>query len=212
MIKKYKIKKFRRINQGFTRQNFLKKISGGYTIVETMIAVSLFIVVITIGMGSLLNAHLVRGKSQSMRSIMDNLSFVMEDMSKNLRIGHDYHCIDDGIRTATVPHSCPSGGGGISFKSFLGGQWVQWVYYISNDGKIFKSVDGAESFVQLTPDEVFIDSISSFSILGAEPPELPPGDNQEPFVTIKLVGTITYENVVSPFSLQTSISQRMIDI
>lgn len=192
---------------GFTRQNFLNKISGGYTIIETMIAVSLFIVVVTIGMGSLLNAHLLRGKSQNMRSIIDNLSFVMEDMSKNLRIGRDYHCVDDGILTVTTPHSCPLGGGGISFKSFLGGQWV---YYISNDGKIFRSVNGAASFVQLTPDEIVIDPVSSFLVLGAEPP---PGDSQEPFVTIKLVGKIIYKkNIVSPFSLQTSMSQRIIDI
>lgn len=180
--------------------------SGGYTIIETMVAASLFIVVVTIGMGALLNANLLSNKSKNMRSIIDNLSFVMEDMSKNLRIGKDYHCIDDGILTATTPYSCPLGGGGISFKSFLGGQWV---YYISNNGKIFKSVNGATSFIQLTPDDIVIDPVSSFSIVGAEPP---PGDNQEPFVTIKLVGKITYKNVVSPFSLQTSMSQRMIDI
>ena len=62
--------------------------------------------------------------------------------------------------------------------------------------------------MQLTPDEVVINSISSFSVLGAEPP---PGDSQEPFVTIRLVGKITTQNVTTPFSLQTSVSQRLID-
>ena len=86
----------------------------------------------------------------------------------------------------------------------------QWAYYISNDGKIFKSVDGINTFFQLTPEEVVIDPVSSFSVLGAEPA---PGDQQQPFITIKLVGTITLkEGVVTPFSLQTSVSQRLVDI
>ncbi len=178
----------------------------GYTIIETMIAVSLFVIIIVAGMGALLNANLLHQKSQSMRSILDSVSFVMEDMSKNLRVGYNYHCIDDGVLTSTTPHSCGTGGG-ISFKSSLGGQWV---YYISNTGKIFKSVDGAVSFFQMTPDEIVIDPASFFKVAGAEPPST--GDKLQPFVTIKLIGTITIKNVVTPFSLQTSVSQRTIDI
>ena len=70
-------------------------------------------------------------------------------------------------------------------------------------------MDGATSFVQLVPDEVEIDPLSYFSVSGAEPP---PGDSRQPFVTIRLIGEITFKNVVTPFSLQTSISQRLIDI
>jgi prepilin-type N-terminal cleavage/methylation domain-containing protein len=184
---------------------FIQKRKSGYTIIETMIAISLFLIIVTIGMGSLLNAGLLHKKSQNMRSVLDNLSFIMEDMSRNLRTGYNYHCIDDGDSTATIPHSCINGGG-ISFQSSLGGQWV---YYISNDGKIFKSVDGGITFVQLTPDEIVIDPVSYFKVEGAEPP---PGDNRQPFVTIELVGSIIYRGVVSPFSLQTSVSQRKLDI
>ena len=36
-----------------------------------------------VGMDSLLNANLVHRKSEDMRSIMDSLSFIMEDMSRN---------------------------------------------------------------------------------------------------------------------------------
>ena len=196
---------FKKINKG--RQVLSK--AKGYTIIETMIAVSLFVIIIMAGMGALLNANLLHQKSQSMRSIMDNLSFIMEDMGRNLRTGSNYHCIDDSVISGSSllnPHSCGSGGG-ISFKSNLDGS--QWVYYISSDGKIFRSLDGGNSFVQLTPDEVVISAVSSFSVSGAEPP---PGDLQQPFVTIKLVGSITFKNIVTPFSLQTSVSQRAIDI
>jgi len=187
-----------------------KKKDSGFTIIETMIAISIFLIVVMVGMGALLNTSLIHTKSQDMRSIMDNLSFIMEDMSRNLRTGYNYHCIDDGILTSTVPHSCISGGKGISFKSAdpTGGQWVYFIGTYNGTPGIFRSVDGAISFVQLTSKEVVIDPSSSFLVTGAES-----GDNLQPFVTIKLIGTITStkNNTVTPFSLQTSVSQRSLD-
>ena len=187
----------------------------GYTIIETMIAVSLFIVIITLGMGAILNANLLHQKSQSMRSVTDNLSFVMEDMSRNLRTGYNYYCIPVSLifpsaSTTLSGQNCA----GIAFEPSGGGN--QWGYEIvtGNGGTTYyirKSTDNGATWVQLTPDEINVNaSFSNFSIIGAEPPLA--GDHQQPFVTIKLTGTITIKNVISPFSLQTSVSQRQIDI
>lgn len=192
------------------------KTKSGYTIIETMIAISLFIIIVMAGMGALLNANLLRQKSQSMRSIIDNLSFVMEDMSRNLRTGYNYHCITDYRLTSLSTPQSGENCGGIAFEYQYGdanNPNDQWVYKIeSQDGgrtfNIRKSVDSGTSWVQLTPDEVNIDPVSSFFITGAEPPP----DPDQPFVTIKLNGSIFYKDVESPFSLQTSVSQRVIDI
>jgi len=202
---------------------------GGYTLIETLIAVALFIIVVTIGMGALLNANALYNKSKNMRSIMDNLSFTMEDMSRNLRTGENYQCFDashGGVPSLATTHisyprSCANGWA-IAFEPANGDTSTygkanadQWVYTISS-GAIYKSTNGGAtgSFVQLTPKEVVIDATaSSFSVLGAESPSS--GDYQQPFVTIHLVGKITYgtnNNVVTPFSLQTSVSQRQTDI
>jgi hypothetical protein len=111
----------------------------------------------------------------------------------------------------SIPRSCALGWA-IAFEISEGDTSTyddQWAYYISNDGKIFKSTDGANNFIQLTPNEVTIDTISSFSVLGAKSP---PSDTQQPLVLIKLIGSITTKNITTPFSLQTSISQRMLDI
>ena len=183
------------------------KTEKGYTIIETMIATALFLIVIMTGMGALLNANLLHQKSQDMRSIMDNLSFIMDDMSKNLRTGYNYHCIEDGNLTTTNSHSCASGTG-VSFRSAFSSQWV----YAISAGTIQKSVDGGTTFTTLTPPEVIINPLPGFSVLGAESEASVVGDRQQPFVTIKLVGTITFKNVITPFSLQTSASQRLTDI
>jgi type II secretory pathway pseudopilin PulG len=204
MTKKCKIKKF-------------KQTKGGYTILETMIAVSLFLVVITSGMGALLNANILHKKSQDMRSIMDNLSFIMEDISRNLRTGSVYHCLTNvnNLNSLTSLVSCPNGGDGIAFEETHGSSIDasdQWVYKIGS-GNISKSTtsgSGTNPWVQLNPSEVVITSLSKFSVFGAETRAT--GDTQQPFVIIKLAGTITYKNVITPFSLQTSVSQRLIDL
>ena len=203
----------------------IENCKGGYTIIETMIAISLFLVIIMAGMGALLNANLLHQKSQNMRSIIDNLSFIMEDMSRNLRTGSKYYCITgaDNLSNVSTAKSGPSCWG-VAFESSgtpanqVADQNNQWVYYIDNFGKIFKATQGpyaAASFVQLTPEEIVITGqvagvqVSGFSVLGAESVAT---NSQQPFVTIRLVGRITFKDVVTPFSLQTSVSQRLVDI
>jgi len=209
------------------KKDFKNK-KGGYTLIETLIAVALFIVVVTIGMGALLNANALYNKSKNMRSILDNLSFTMEDMSRNIKTGSDYRCItstgdftsnnivtDSNVNTPKSGQSC----WGIAFEPSGGieGSGDQWIYYIGTLGldptiRIYKSVDvnGALNFVQMTPNEVTIDQSYGFSVLGAESPST--GDQQQPFVTIRLVGHILYNGVSTPFSLQTSVSQRETDL
>ncbi|MFZ2149820.1 MAG: type II secretion system protein [Minisyncoccia bacterium] len=189
------------------------KKESGYTIIETMIAVSLFVIIVMLGMGALLNANLLHKKSQGMRSIMDNLSFVMEDISRSLRTGYNYHCLVANQASLPQPftaRSCEDGVVGIAFEAENGDpddNTDQWVYYVEN-GIIKKSTDGATIF-PLTPAEVEVEKFS-FSILGAEPP---PGNTQQPLIFIKISGKITLkDNATTPFYLQTAVSQRAVDI
>jgi prepilin-type N-terminal cleavage/methylation domain-containing protein len=173
----------------------------GYTIIETMIAVSIFLVVVMIGMGALLNANSIHQKSQNMRSIMDNLSFIMEDMSRNLRTGTNY--------VSNTPDE-------ISFETSNGEQWIYKIEPVNEYTAISRSING-DAFIPLNPlGEVIIGEASSefltselysgFSVAGTDP-----DDGQQPFVTIKLVGVIRYKDVDTPFSLRTLVSQRLID-
>lgn len=188
---------------------------GGYTLIETMIAVSLFLIVVMAGMGALLNANRLHRKSQDLRSIVDNLSFVVDDMSRNMRTGYQFQCFSSGqsLTPGNVgsARSCATGWA-VVFEPAAGSILTnadQWAYYISGDGKIFKSTNGANSFIQMTPNEVVISASSSFSVLGAE---AYPTDTQQPLVVIKLIGTITTNGVSTPFSVQTSVTQRVVDI
>ncbi len=204
------------------KEKFFKNKSG-FTIIETMISISVFLVVVLYGTNALLSANQYSRHSEATRSLLDNLSFSMEEMSRSLRTGSDFHCITDGNTVATSALSCPSGGlnseKGISFMPSSGGS--RWVYYLraNADGSLFleKSTDGGNTFVPLTTSEIKINPSSNFFVVGAEPPPPPPppsisGDLNQPFVKIWLTGTIKEKNTDTPFSLQTSVSQRIPDL
>ncbi len=204
----------------------------GFTLVETMISVSLFVVITTVGMGTLLNANSLYRKSHDMRDILNNLNYVMEDISRNARTGYNYHCLVRGIELVipddsavlSNPKSCAISdqkGWVVAFESAYGGPTNnddQWVYAIGEDGKLYKATvgpygpsSGYTSFTQMTSDEVKLDtSLSYFKVYGAESPAA--SDSKQPLMTIRLVGTITYKGTESPFSIQTSVSQRLLDI
>lgn len=197
-----------------------KEKNTGFTIIETMIAVALFLVVIMAGMDSLLNANVIHQKSQDMRSVLDGLTFMTEDISKNLRTGYNIHCIDDGNfneEALAVPKSCANGGA-IAFEHALGNPADpsdQWVYKVEAVGSgpfvVSKSIDSASTWVRLSNSELLMNSFSGFSVLGAEPAVS--GNTQQPFSIIRLSGRILLKNgSLTPFSLQTAVSQRIVDL
>lgn len=200
---------------------------GGYTIIETMIAVSLFLIIVVAGIGALLNANLAHNKSSDMRSIMDNLTFIMEDISRNARTGYDYRCYTGPLSFSdpeiSTPQSCFNGWA-IAFEESHGDNLStndQWVYKIESVGgdpfAIYKSTEGGAkgTFYKISDSAVRISPDSTFSVLGAEHPGDTlglTGDRQQPLITVKLMGEIEYKGIMTPFSLQTSITQRLIDV
>jgi len=189
------------------------KFTDGYTLIETMIALTIFLIVIVVGVGSLLNAYTINRQSQGMRSIIDSLSFTMEDMSRNIRTGYNYKCLESGQDynqdMLNIPGNC-IGGYGIAFEYSEGDPKIntdQWVYYIK-EGKLFKSTQGLSNPIQMTPDEVVLSAKAiSFSVIGSES-----SDKQQPLVIIRLAGKITSGENATPFSLETAVSQRVSDI
>lgn len=199
----------------------------GFTLIEMMVSVGIFTIVVVFAIAALLNANLVHNKSKDLRSVMDNLSFIMEDMSRNLRTGYNYRCYDSsdnwGIQDIQspdldTPRSC-IGGGVIVFEEARDGvpedNTDQWVYKIeSQDGgqtfDIWKSTAGGNNFKPMNTDEIELSQFSGFDVIGAEPPFT--GDDRQPLVVVNLKGVINYRGEETPFSLQTSVSQRLIDV
>ncbi len=204
----------------------------GFTLIEVMIAVGLFVVIMVFGIGSVLSTNDAHKKSQSQRAVNDNLSFVIEDMSRNLRLGSNYRCpINPGSLTASDGYTfsvssidaqtqdCTFGeeSFSISFDPMnanfddISDTTEQMGYFIFDDGAVYKAsastFDGSvHNFIRVTSPEVFVDRTKSgFTVIGTETV------GTQPRVIIRLAGTVTYKNIVTPFDIQTTVSQRTLE-
>jgi prepilin-type N-terminal cleavage/methylation domain-containing protein len=190
---------------------------AGFTIIEVMIAMSIFTVIVTIGIGAVLDSITQHHVAQDRRTVMDNLNFIMEDMARNMRLGSAPSC---GVPTVldpdgyVIPHSCAKpfdpmeAHNTISFNAQDG---TVFTYTISpptapEPNRIFKQ-KGTDAPQVITPPEVEMDwANSGFTVRGAEA-----GDGAQPTVVIRLSGTVTYKNTTSKFAIQTSVTLRALD-
>jgi prepilin-type N-terminal cleavage/methylation domain-containing protein len=193
--------------------------SAGFTIIEVMIAMAIFTVIVTIGIGSVLNAISQHHITADTRTVMDSMNFVMEDMARNIRLGTNVHCvtgaIDEGVfetpgdpASPIIPQSCPGGSSQIVFTDLAGRHLLYLLGYPGTpfEKKIAKSSNDAP-LQSITPPEVVMDfTHSGFTVRGAEA-----DDHGQTSVIIRLAGTITYKDYTSKFAIQTTVSLRSLD-
>lgn len=203
---------------------YKKDNTKGFTIIEVMITISLFTLFIITGIGALLNASYYHKQNQKFSSIMDTLSFIMDDMSTNLRTGSAYVCGAEDIGDPQNP-DCDINSHVLSFTNnnttVVGGE--KWIYAFTQGadgyGDLKKSTDGSwplssnDNF-NLNPQEVRFDANSGFKVVGALPATITggPTDQIQPYIVINLSGVVIFRGKEIPFSLQTSVSQRLIDV
>lgn len=172
----------------------------GFTLIELLTALSIFAVIMTISMGSILGVFDSNRKSRAMRSVMANLNLAVENMSKEIRFGRVYHC---GSGNASLPQNCP---GGSSTLSFLSEEEVLITYNLNSSNVITKEIDSDNDLISLTAPEVVIDELY-FYVLGADT-----NNTLQPKVIIKLKAHAGSGRSRTDLTLQTMVSQRELDI
>jgi type II secretory pathway pseudopilin PulG len=214
-------------------RNKNKKNNIGFTLVEIIVSVSIFTIVMLVTMGALLTLNDSSRKAQALRTVIDNLNFAVEDMSRKIRTGSFYRCFPMGENFSNeregfkIPRDCPAEGGyAISLMTQdreptgSTGQPV-WVAYIfeENDGigsikQIRAPADSGKPDLDIgnkfpiTSPEVDIDKMV-FRVIGSEP-ALANAPKTQPMVIVNISGTVNLqkEKLRTNFSLQTAISRR----
>lgn len=179
-----------------------KNLQKGFTLIEIMTAVTIFAVVMTISMGSILGVFETNRKSEALKAVMDNLNLAVESMSREMRFGSLYNC--GLVPPITSPQPCSDGRSSIAFRANDG----RTIVYALVGDTIEKSTDGGTSYLPVTAEEISISSLS-FYVLGV----LPFGsDSLQPKVLIKIKGTAGVKAAdQTDFTVQTLVSQRKLD-
>lgn len=200
--------------KNFIKQFKNKKYNQGFTLVELMVALTLFVFVVLAAVSSLYTVNNSAKRVAAMRAVLDNLSFAVESMSRNIRTGIDIVC--EGTQNNSGDPNCRyeewRGSNRIMLHSTLlqnstgQGQDVEYIY---EDETIYKRTNDGSGWteqVALTAPEVIITN-AVFFVDGADP-----GDRGQPRVVILLRGEARAGvNNVSPFSIQTMVSQRSME-
>ena len=173
----------------------------GFALIELMVAVSIFIVIMTISMGSIISVFDANRKARSLKTVLNNLNLAVESMSREMRFGKNYHC---GSNTVTIPQNCPTGN---NLMSFLSSNNVQVTYRLNN--KTIEKRVGNGAYIAVTAPEIVIDSLT-FYTRGAG--TTPPNDILQPKVVVRIRSHAGTGKGRSDFTLQTLVSQRVLDI
>lgn len=186
---------------------FGKEKKGGFTLVEILVSISIFSVVMLIVSSSIYSVFDSNKKSQSLRSVMDNLNLSLEAMTRTIRFGKDYHCdINAGVQSS--PRDCASGANSIAITDFNGNR----VVYKLVGSRIARTINGG-SDIFVTGTDVTI-STTTFRVLGSAPysPSTGTFDLAQAKVIIVIDGYAGSKATSrSSFVLQTTVSQRQFD-
>ncbi len=167
-------------------------IEGGFTLIEMIVAVSIFATVVIIAVGALLSIISVNRKANELRVVMENLNFAIESIARDVRTGEHYGCV-------SLQENC--GGDTLIFEDQDG--FV--VEYALASETIMRSVDGGD-WIPVTSPTIVIEDVD-FYVMGSSP-----GDGAQPRVLMTIQGMAGIDGKnETEFSLQTSVSQRDTD-
>lgn len=191
----------------------------GFTLIEIMVAVSIFAVVSIIAISALVTAHNLNKRAQAVKLVMDNLNFALSSMTLKLKQGGRYYCLEDAISDAGEHNFTASGrdcndsdigGAGIAFKVEAASVDEEDRYFIYqfNGGRLEFSQSNPDNandqlpFVTITAPEVNIGD-GHFFVMGSTD-----GNFNSPHVAVSIYGEAVAGTRRSAFAIQTTIADR----
>jgi len=190
----------------------------GYSLIETMIAVSIFAIVLVVVVNTLIVAQSAARKISLERAAMENVSLALESMTKKIREGKIFHCKTDTQGhnfNSGEPKDCSNGG---TKLAFLGSNDEHYVFrYIKEDEvvqiyehpSVFPNTKDDINYLPLTSPDIEVKSLK-FYVTGSSD-----ADDLQPFITITITGIARFggeEDLTTDFRVQTSVSPRFLDV
>lgn len=199
----------------FSRKKGTRSEARGFTVIELLVSIAIFSIIAVVSIAALINTINISRNSQAFKTAFDNLTFALDSMSRNIRLGNSYHCkqtIDpfrfyNGSNQPSTSENgdtqdCSAGGIYLSFMDFqVPGQVNVYQY---NNGAIETLYHGSgnnTTYIPITAPEV---NITTFKFIVN-------GSNVCGFgASVRLIvgGTVTVGKQSKSFSMESFLSQR----
>ncbi|MBY0110746.1 type II secretion system GspH family protein [Patescibacteria group bacterium] len=185
----------------------------GYTLLEMIVSVGIFSIVMLIVTGAYLSLLGLDRELRATSSLVTNLSFAVDSMARSIRTGTYYGCGSTGAN----PSSAGTNGTCDTF-SYLDTSLNEKVTYIrKSDGTIGRCTGGgicnSSNAISLTDPNVQIASSGGLTFYVRGVGTSGGNASVQPQVTFTIRGTMVgISNRTTDFSIQTSATQRLIEI
>lgn len=183
----------------------------GFTLIEVIISISIFIVVMVVSATAMLAVVSANRKAHAQKSIMDNISFALETISRSARFGSEYSC---AANPANTTNCVTTPGSMFRFKD----QYGTYQLYTLTNGRVTVRKHtvlaslAAAPIQYITAPEAVITSLA-FRVDGALAGRDSLVPDYQPWAIILLTGySGTTPKTRTDFYLETAISQRKYDI
>lgn len=215
-----------------------RSLQSGFTLIEMIVSLAVFSVVVTISVGALLMLIATNQQLQNEQSVMTNLSFALDSMTREIRTGTNYYCdaqnnksagpngakiFQDGENLDFSPvQDCSNGNSsgrdyqGVSFVE--GGESVTKIadtrlvyFYDATDGKLYRRVSG-QAAQSIVSSGIYITN-AEFFVTGSTPLEAGGASSlDQAAVTIFLQAKESDDPTSKTYEIQTTVTQRTLDI
>lgn len=186
----------------------------GFTLIEMMVAIAVFSIVMVTAMSALLNVIDANNKARSIKTAINNISFALEGISKDMRMGTEYECFLRDGNCVGIKYKSPrvelKGYAYYKFQPGQDGESGQVLECLEKDGR---NCTSPSDFQPITSAEVNLTDVK-FYVLGVENSlnSVDSGTKTQPRMIMTISGTAGPANkpkLQTTFDLQTSVSQRI---
>lgn len=189
----------------------------GFTLIELMVSLAIFSIVMTISVGTLLTLVDLNSKAQAIYSATTNLSFAIDSMTRELRMGYNYNCTTNNtIQSNGTKNDClgtPTGGQDLetSRKIFFTRSRDGVLIGYRLNGTTLEMKEGGDAWSPVTSSDVYI---TKFLIeVENTAPYNGAGNTKQPWITLRIEGySKNGLEAKTSFNLQTRMLQRRLDI
>lgn len=189
----------------FFIKNKILKMNKAFTLVELMVATTLFTIIMLMGVGSLVSSSGSARYAGKLRVAVDNVNFAVESMARELKTATKYYCTSStyNLSDTTSVQDC-NGGNLIAFvPQQTAGAALRVSYGISNSRIERCEYITSTTCAYLVSSDVSIQSLK-FYVKGADASTT----YTQPSVKMLVKGQVMVKDTPTTFSLETMASQR----
>lgn len=210
---------------------------SGFTLVEMIVSLAIFALVVTVSVGALLVLVGTNQRLQGEQSVMTNLSFALDSMSREIRTGTFYYCVSSASASSLSspfnPASnldtvfaqsvldCSNGNNtnaryhGMAFVEggdSITGSGSRILYFYDGDtDMVYRRVGGGPAQAIISPEVHIIDF--EFFVTGSENLQSSgAAATRQPTVTLYIRASENADGTGKQFEVQSTVTQRTLDV